>query len=183
VAKWQAEALSGSGRDITEAMVKWCIEELRFKVPDFLKTGSISVYNGDVVKSDSAIPLELKEELKNAAAPLEQVPEWQKDWHPESDEKVLDLVHPSLFPLVYVEKAEFFPIVLSRLTIVSGGPGRVWSFPFQSRGQRKKCQNGNTNKQRTLTVRSSNGSHATWISRVEKAQQSACPRCTANSQS
>lgn len=25
----------------------------------------------------------------------------QKDWHPGSGEKVLDLVHPSLFPLVY----------------------------------------------------------------------------------
>lgn len=25
----------------------------------------------------------------------------KKDWHPGSDEKVLDLVHPSLFPLVY----------------------------------------------------------------------------------
>lgn len=24
-----------------------------------------------------------------------------RDWHPGSDQKVLDLVHPSLFPLVY----------------------------------------------------------------------------------
>ena len=33
--------------------------------------------------------------------PLENVPEDQKDWHPRSDGKVLDLVHPSLYPLVY----------------------------------------------------------------------------------
>ena len=33
--------------------------------------------------------------------PLEQVPDKNKDWHPGSDEQVLDLVHPSLFPLVY----------------------------------------------------------------------------------
>jgi hypothetical protein len=33
--------------------------------------------------------------------PLGGVPPRKKDWHPGSDEKVLDLVHPSLFPLVY----------------------------------------------------------------------------------
>ena len=33
--------------------------------------------------------------------PLENVPDKKKDWHPGSDEQVLDLVHPSLFPLVY----------------------------------------------------------------------------------
>jgi hypothetical protein len=32
---------------------------------------------------------------------LEHVPEPDHDWHPGSDGKVLDLVHPSLFPLVY----------------------------------------------------------------------------------
>ena len=34
-------------------------------------------------------------------APLENVPEDQKDWHPRSNGKVLDLVHPSIYPLVY----------------------------------------------------------------------------------
>lgn len=34
-------------------------------------------------------------------APLENIPDKKKDWHPGSDEQVLDLVHPSLFPLVY----------------------------------------------------------------------------------
>ena len=33
--------------------------------------------------------------------PLEQVPDKNKDWHPGSNKQVLDLVHPSLFPLVY----------------------------------------------------------------------------------
>ena len=36
-----------------------------------------------------------------AVAPLENVSEALKDWHPGSDGKVLDLLHPSLFPLVY----------------------------------------------------------------------------------
>lgn len=36
-----------------------------------------------------------------AAAPLENVPDSEKDWHPGSDGLVLDLVHPSLYPIVY----------------------------------------------------------------------------------
>ena len=36
-----------------------------------------------------------------AVAPLESVPDSEKDWHPGSDGLVLDLVHPSLYPIVY----------------------------------------------------------------------------------
>lgn len=54
-----------------------------------------------VVKSDTAISFDLKETLRAAAAPLEDVPDRLKDWHPGSDDKVLNLVHPSLFPLIY----------------------------------------------------------------------------------
>lgn len=32
---------------------------------------------------------------------LEDVPEDKKDWHPNSGNQVLDLVHPSLYPVVY----------------------------------------------------------------------------------
>jgi len=32
---------------------------------------------------------------------LENVPDSEKDWHPGSDGLVLDLVHPSLYPIVY----------------------------------------------------------------------------------
>ncbi|KAH9914457.1 uncharacterized protein B0H18DRAFT_1125496 [Fomitopsis serialis] len=40
-------------------------------------------------------------DLISAIAPLESVPDSKKDWHPGSDGKVLDLVHPSLYPVVY----------------------------------------------------------------------------------
>ncbi|KAG6844881.1 hypothetical protein H0H87_002716 [Tephrocybe sp. NHM501043] len=98
--KWREEALS-EDVDITNAMINWCISELRYKTKEFLKTGAVSVFNGDVVKSDYAIPKDLQEALKAAVAPLEQVPHHVKDWHPDSDNLVLDLVHPSLFPLIY----------------------------------------------------------------------------------
>jgi hypothetical protein len=54
-----------------------------------------------IFKSDTVIPTQLKEELRAAVLPLEQVPDSEKDWRPNSDGKILDLVHPSLFPLLY----------------------------------------------------------------------------------
>jgi hypothetical protein len=39
--------------------------------------------------------------LQLGVAKLEAVPHNQKDWHPGSNGKVLDVVHPSLFPLMY----------------------------------------------------------------------------------
>lgn len=43
----------------------------------------------------------LHQELIDAVAPIENVPDHEKDWHPGSNGQVLDLVHPSLYPLVY----------------------------------------------------------------------------------
>lgn len=79
------------------------MEELKYKATRFseMPSGAIKVYNGDVVKSDTAVPSSLKAQLQAAVQPLEEIPAWEKDWHPGSDEKVLDLVHPSLFPVVY----------------------------------------------------------------------------------
>lgn len=56
---------------------------------------------GVVIKSDTLVDEQLKLDLRQAAAELEKIPEAEKDWHPRSDGKVLDLVHPSLWPLVY----------------------------------------------------------------------------------
>ncbi|TFK66407.1 hypothetical protein BDN72DRAFT_961786 [Pluteus cervinus] len=101
--KWRKEALEAPDLDISEKMMAWCIDELRYKavLPAFRDFGAVSVYDGDVVKSDTIIPQDVKEALKEAVKPLEEVPERLRDWHPGSDEQVLDLVHPSLFPLVY----------------------------------------------------------------------------------
>ncbi|RDB17189.1 hypothetical protein Hypma_001699 [Hypsizygus marmoreus] len=100
-AKWKSEALATRRRLISEKIVDWCIAELRYKARIFEDTGAVSVYNGDVVKSDTAIATSLKDALRKAVTPLEGVPAHQQDWHPGSNQKVLDLVHPSLFPLIY----------------------------------------------------------------------------------
>lgn len=53
---------------------------------------------------------------------LEDVSEDRKDWHPNSDAKVLDLVHPSLYPIVYGRTPGHYPD--------SSGPISPISSPF-----------------------------------------------------
>jgi len=109
-AKWKTEAVcpmdeesAGTARGVgmTEKMVDWVLAELRWKAGVFAETGGVAVYDGDVVKSDTVVSPETKKLLQDAVVPLENVPDVDKDWHPGSDGMVLDLVHPSLFPLVY----------------------------------------------------------------------------------
>ncbi|KAJ2935953.1 hypothetical protein H1R20_g1141, partial [Candolleomyces eurysporus] len=112
VGKWRAEVKS-SEEDFTEKMFEYCIQELRYRAerfePNGSERGAIVVFNGKVVKSDYAVPERVKLALQSAIKPLESVPEAQKDWHPGSDGKVLDLVHPSLYPLVY-GKTKVLPV-------------------------------------------------------------------------
>lgn len=67
------------------------------------QTGLVPVfdYSACVIKSDTLLDDDLRSKLIELVRPLENVPEEAKDWHPGSHGKVLDLVHPSLWPLVY----------------------------------------------------------------------------------
>ncbi|KAI8667366.1 hypothetical protein LRP88_00882 [Fusarium phalaenopsidis] len=108
-ARWAKEVLEMPWTEFhehasfSEAMADACILELREKAKFYQETGLIPVmdYSSAAIKSDKLIPEELREALKAAVAPLENVPDKHKDWHPGSDEKVLDLVHPSLWPFIY----------------------------------------------------------------------------------
>ncbi|KAK3845631.1 MAG: hypothetical protein J3R72DRAFT_435303 [Linnemannia gamsii] len=51
-------------------------------------------------RCDGLVSIELKERLQACVRKLEDVPGYLKDWHPGSERRVLDLVHPSLYPLV-----------------------------------------------------------------------------------
>ncbi|KAK7431822.1 hypothetical protein QQZ08_001763 [Neonectria magnoliae] len=109
VAKWRKEALEMPWSeyvdygDFNDAMFEACIKELVKKADIYEKTGLIPVvdYSACAIKSDNLIPDDLREALKSAVALLENVPAEQRDWHPGSDNKVLDLVHPSLWPVLY----------------------------------------------------------------------------------
>ncbi|KAL4999672.1 hypothetical protein BDV10DRAFT_50747 [Aspergillus recurvatus] len=96
-AKWRQE-IAASGRDVSSNMMDWIIKELRWKAGYLAESGMIPVFDTGVVISDTAIPPELQQELQRAVAPLEML---KKDYHPGSDKKVVDLVHPSLFPVIY----------------------------------------------------------------------------------
>lgn len=80
-----------------------CIEELRDQAADSQVNGFTEVMdaNAAVYISDKAVCHDTKIALQLGVAKLEAVPDNQKDWHPGSDGKVLDVVHPSLLPLMY----------------------------------------------------------------------------------
>ncbi|KAF2099439.1 hypothetical protein NA57DRAFT_37564 [Rhizodiscina lignyota] len=107
IAKWKEEAVRHvedlGDKILSEKMFDYCIAELQDKAKRFQETGTIAVLDAEatIVKSDNSIPSDLKQALRDGVKPLEGVPERLKDWHPGSDNKVLDLVHPSLFPWTY----------------------------------------------------------------------------------
>ncbi|KAJ7477040.1 hypothetical protein B0H11DRAFT_1308233 [Mycena galericulata] len=51
--------------------------------------------------SDRLIPSEVSDRLRAEIAQLEDVPDDLRDWHPGSNGQVLDLVHPSLYCIIY----------------------------------------------------------------------------------
>ncbi|GFF36104.1 hypothetical protein IFM58399_04436 [Aspergillus lentulus] len=99
-AKWRKEIMD-SGEDITPTMMNWIIKEAQWKAKVFQDTKHVVAFDAGVVKSHTAIGEDLRQMLRDAVRPLEDVPEELKDYHPGSDDKVVDLVHPSLFPVVY----------------------------------------------------------------------------------
>ncbi|KAJ5635052.1 uncharacterized protein N7484_008365 [Penicillium longicatenatum] len=99
-AKWREE-ISQSGQDVSSRMMDWIIDELQWKARIYKEKGAIHVFDSGVVKSDIAISQQIQQALKDAVAPMEHIPQKDKDYHPGSDQKVVDLVHPSLFPVIY----------------------------------------------------------------------------------
>lgn len=69
------------------------MEELKYKAEVYKTIACVKTLDG-VWKSDTIVPEDLKTALQKAVAPLENVPDKEKDWHPGSNEQVLDLVHP-----------------------------------------------------------------------------------------
>ncbi|RAL03357.1 DUF4246 domain-containing protein [Aspergillus ibericus CBS 121593] len=98
--RWRTEIME-SGRDVSRRMMDWIFRELRWKTEGFQRHGLFPVFDIGVVRSDTAVSPELQQALRQAVRPLETIPEDQKDYHPGSEQRVVDLVHPSLFPLVY----------------------------------------------------------------------------------
>lgn len=100
-AKWKQEACAIPL--ISDMAWDWCLTELRDKAKLLERTGRVLVLDAGsrLSKSDQRVSESLRQELKDAVKPLLDRPDVERDWHPGSGDKVLNLVHPSLFPLVY----------------------------------------------------------------------------------
>lgn len=79
------------------------MQELRVKAKYFEESNIIPTLDAcsSVAKSDTLVPAELHEALRTAFAKLKESQAANPDWHPNSDDTVQDLVHPSMYPLVY----------------------------------------------------------------------------------
>ena len=100
IASWLQEFIDNR-KDPSPRTIDWVIDELHWKADILQKTDQIVAFDSGVVKSDTQIPEELKQALKDAVRPLEDIPQEAKDYHPDSEKRIVDLVHPSLFPVIY----------------------------------------------------------------------------------
>ena len=100
VAKWRKEM---EDQEVGADIIVFVLHELEFYDNLRKKTGETFQIgcNDYVVIGDKIVPSELKQQLRESVAPLENVSDHLKDWHPGSDEQVLDLVPPSLYPYQY----------------------------------------------------------------------------------
>ncbi|KAJ6524427.1 hypothetical protein DFH09DRAFT_1329481 [Mycena vulgaris] len=113
--KWRREALQQQepldlGTRLTEKMVDYVLEELAGYVK--ITDDELGIERGcfDAIwYSDRLISDGIAQRLKTAVRVLEDVPENQKDWHPGSNGQVLDLVHPSLYCIVYGRSNGYLP--------------------------------------------------------------------------
>ncbi|KAH7324422.1 hypothetical protein B0I35DRAFT_467262 [Stachybotrys elegans] len=94
---------------LDRSCLEYCIKELRAKAEFFKVTGLILTLDASasIVKSDTLVDETLKQQLRQAFAKIQADQTANPDWHPGSDGKVLDLVHPSLYPLIYGKSPVF----------------------------------------------------------------------------
>lgn len=79
------------------------MKELRNKSQHYEQTGLVPTLDADasVVKSDRLVTSDLQFELRKAFNKLKLDQSASADWHPGSNDMVQDLIHPSMYPLVY----------------------------------------------------------------------------------
>jgi hypothetical protein len=99
----KAELLRRSNPRFTSWMANYSMAELRREAHRMAKrpNGMMLAFNGNIVKSDIAIPDNLRESLASAVASLTNIPDHKKDWLPDTNKTMLAVVDPSLYPLVY----------------------------------------------------------------------------------
>ncbi|KAJ3086167.1 hypothetical protein HK102_013454 [Quaeritorhiza haematococci] len=135
VDKWRKEAEQQGANDV---QIDFVFDELRYmatKYEDLLPVEPSAV--DGTWQADGLVEAELKNRFKDAVARLlENVSESNKDWHPGSNNQVLDLVHPSLFCYVYGETRETDEPAIPCLQYAN--KGKIKRVPKNLRGTQHK---------------------------------------------
>ncbi|KAJ2863991.1 hypothetical protein GGH94_003211 [Coemansia aciculifera] len=98
-ADWAAEAKT---KELTGIEFAYVLDELVYYASLHLPGSNARLSAADGVwLSDTLIDAETTNELRDYVAILESVPDRQKDWYPNDRSRVLNLIDPSLFPLIY----------------------------------------------------------------------------------
>jgi hypothetical protein len=138
---WQAEARSqGLPYYFNDAVWELLHQELSWIASHFTSSLTPSAVGG-VWQADGIISAEILADLKAGVKRLEDVPESAKDWHPGSNKLVLDLVHPSLFPLVYGQSRKLPGCQKAVPSLKYMGGGEVLKCPYDELLERKKRKN------------------------------------------
>ncbi|KAJ2458865.1 hypothetical protein GGF42_001808 [Coemansia sp. RSA 2424] len=124
-AVWAAEA---KAKELTDVEFRYVLDELAYysSLHPLGRNVKLSAADG-VWLSDSLIDLETTNELKEYAAILESTPSNQKDWHPDGESRMLNLIDPSLFPLIYARSKLYRQTCASPQAALN--PGAPGEFP------------------------------------------------------
>ena len=90
--KWKSAKIM-TGRDITRSMADWCVEEVKFYVPEYVQSKTVPTIDGGVMKSDIVIPRSLHDEVQKATASLRRASR-----QTSCADEVSDVVNPFLYP-------------------------------------------------------------------------------------
>ena len=90
--KWKSAKLM-SERDIIKSMTDWCVEKVKYYVPEYVQSKLVPTIDEGVIKSDIVISKSLHHEFQKATASLRRVSRQTS----HADE-VSDVVNPFLYP-------------------------------------------------------------------------------------
>ncbi|KAL8942147.1 MAG: hypothetical protein Q9216_001832 [Gyalolechia sp. 2 TL-2023] len=85
---------------VSSRMFEWAVAEVKYKAELWKQISCIEALDG-VWKSDTIVGEDIRKGLEETVRPLEDISADDQDWHPGSNGQVLDLIHPSIYPLVY----------------------------------------------------------------------------------
>ncbi|KAG0041620.1 hypothetical protein BGZ83_001586 [Gryganskiella cystojenkinii] len=104
--RWKQELQTTGDDPLTEDQVRFVFQELEWyadlrqqQIDQGVEAPIERAIDG-TRRSDGLVPDELKQRLLVCVGKLINIPDHLKDWHPGSNNQVLDLVHPSLFPAI-----------------------------------------------------------------------------------